>query len=150
MPDWSKIGRSSREKGARFERKCRDLLLEMADCTTQEYYDGGSPMDTTRELLDITWRRTQAGHEQKYGDLIPIDKDGHHVKLDGKWTNVECKYRANISWAEVTELKKQLELGHQGWYWFLIIGTPLSKSYVFTNYEVPNTGKILGPCYLIG
>lgn len=68
------MGQKSQDKGAAFERECRGLLASLTGWEK--------------------WRRSQSGHEQRYGDLIrePCRK----CKLAPGWPEdivVECKRR---------------------------------------------------------
>lgn len=74
MVKWKEVGHKSSQRGKAFERKCRDVMTQVT----------GYPR----------WRRTVAGHEQIYGDLIPVAESGKQVDLIGGPIFVECKMRS--------------------------------------------------------
>ena len=139
MTDWSKVGRSSRRKGAAFERRCRTVMSTLT----------GHP----------NWRRTSAGHEQFYGDLIAVKENGEPDTKSWWYGHyVECKYRTSFpSVREVRDIEKEVIEKSRGKKWLILIGQPRSPIMVLMGCgdlvefdEGCNERLLLGPIYLYG
>lgn len=106
--DFSSIGKSNVSRGKGFERRCIPLMINLT----------GHP----------SWRRTIAGYEQSYGDLIPILRGEHD---QSKKLFVECKYRSKISIRILSRLIEEVQeknILHLPW--IVLIGQPNNPTFV--------------------
>ena len=131
--DRSKIGRSSRQKGKAFERRCRSVIAKIS--------------------RHPHWRRTEAGHEQHKGDLIACDATGRVTqevwdKDCSKWY-VECKTRGVIC---LSELKNWIALCQEkapADDWVLLFKQTRGPVFAMFGVNVEIVENELGPFFVI-
>lgn len=135
MADFVRIGRASVRRGKSFELRCRGLMALITPHTL--------------------WRRTQAGREQTFGDLVPTTASGVYPPWFSRTpVYVECKYRKAVSATLTQKLIDQTITKADGRPWCLILGQPNNPVVVTYSKDFPTSSKFDGevrgrPLYIV-
>jgi len=144
MTDWSKVGKSSRNKGNAFERRCREVMAGFT----------GHP----------DWMRSPPGHHQKCGDIVPHEDDEPcdiwigtgPSDPEGVWDKVyvECKYRAAISSKNIQEWLEDVKRKAGRKPYALLFGQPRGPVFILPSDDFPRDpeteGEYAGVCVHVG